>query len=431
MSSASSVSSSATTHLGEASQHTPDKFGHTRHYHGHEPISRDEPNKLSSKERWDSEHLNKSDAVHPLFEIKDWRKNLPPYLFRASYNRSSSANRRNSIIPRPKQANSRHESILGIPFVEAKEMLEKHLLQKSTRMSQFGSWSSSLLFVLQDAMRKADYQPEATVCIYVLNTRKLINVSIFPATMLLRAYGIKSEGTLQQDHCNSEYLAHGTLDDETCLSAVALHHLIEGGLYDLFPELSEEQGKKALSQRVEDLRLKFFAHTWPITACGVGALRDLALCFGTEWVLPMTVAFLSLRLRRQKGRQYLHDMLQALSGLKFPEGCLANDYLFGDFHCSTQDVPEVEQFTRLLHRVCEAKYRELLLRHEADAYEEIGRLFEDPSGFRALGLYSRDSDAGPSFDNGFVDEESSSEEEESGCGEEVEWGVDEDARDCD
>ncbi|MCJ1387271.1 hypothetical protein MMC18_000111, partial [Xylographa bjoerkii] len=168
------------------------------------------------------------------------------------------------------------------------------------------------------AIRKANYQHEAIVCIYVLNTRKLTDVSIFPATMLLRAYGIKSEGTIQHELYSSEYLAHGTINDEACFSAVGLQDLIESGLYDLFPELGVEQGKKPLSQRVENLRLQFFAHTWPIIASGVGSLRELAICFGPGWALPMTVAFLSLRLRRQKGKRYLQNMLQELRDLKFP-----------------------------------------------------------------------------------------------------------------
>ena len=253
-------------------------------------------------------------------------------------------------------------------------MLEAHLLQRTTRASEFTSWSSSLLVTLLDATRKADYQQEAVVCIDVLNTRKLTMASVFPATMLLRAYGIKSEEELSHGIFSHEYLVHGAIGDESCFSVAGLQQLRECGLCDLFPELGVEQGKKALSQRVDELRLKFFAHVWPVTMSGVGPLRDLAMCFGPEWVLPMTVAFLCLRLRHHKGRRYPQALLQELGDLTFPGGYVFEDHLFRIFYCDSRDLPEVSQFSSLLRRLCVAKYSHLPLWKDGDVEGELGDL---------------------------------------------------------
>ena len=177
------------------------------------------------------------------------------------------------MFRRPTQASSYHESVLDIPFTEAKAMLKAHIIDKNTRMLEFSSWSSSLLCILLDATRKAKYRHEAIVCVYVLSTRKLAQASVFPASMLLRAYDIKSKGELPRSIYSSEYLVHGAIGNEACFRVAGLQQLREGGLHDLFPELDVQQGPKPLSQRLEDLRLKFFAHVWPITLSGVGPLR--------------------------------------------------------------------------------------------------------------------------------------------------------------
>ncbi|MCJ1284311.1 hypothetical protein MMC26_003642 [Xylographa opegraphella] len=319
---------------------------------------------------------------------------------------------------RPTQASSYHNSILDIPLPEAKAMLKAHIIDKNTCMSEFGSWSSSLLFILLDATRKTEYQHEAIVCVYVLNTRKLTKASVFPAATLLRAYEIPSEGELPHGKYSDEYLVHGAIDNEGCFSVAGLQQLREGGLYDRFPELGVDQGKKALSQRVEELRSKYFAHVWLITMSGVRSLRDLAMCFGPEWVLPLTMTFLCLRLRHHKGRRYPQALLQELGDLKFPAGYVFGDHLFGTFYCDAREVPEVAQFTSLLRRLCEAKYRDLLVRNGSDVYVELSDLIADPSGFRSSDLLSRDVDPGSTLNTGAVDEDSSSEEEGSGYEEE-------------
>ncbi|MCJ1432150.1 hypothetical protein MMC27_001506 [Xylographa pallens] len=330
---------------------------------------------------------------------------------------------RTAIARRPTKASCYHTSILDIPFLDAKKMLEAHLLQRTTRTSEFTSWSSSLLVTLLDAMRKADFRHEGIVCLYVLNTRKLTKASVFPATMLLRAYGIKSEEELSQGMFNHGYLVHGAIDDESCFSIAGLQEVREHGLYDLFPELRAEQGKKPLSQRVDELRLKFFVHVWPMTMSEVGPLRDLAMCFGPKWVLPMTVAFLSLRLRHHRGRRYPQALLQELDGLQCPNGFLFNDYLFGTFY-PPHDLLEVWQFACLLRRLCEAKYGDLLLRKDGDAQKELSGLIADPSGFRSSGLYMRDIDPESLFNRGAFDDDASSEEEGSFYEEELDWNMD-------
>ena len=202
--------------------------------------------------------------------------------------------------------------------MEAKEMLTEHFLWNYRYKTEFSSWASSLLFVLQHAVRKSDYRCESDVCIYVLDTRILSNVSIYPATILLRVYGIEDKGRLRHEYYSGEYPIHGGIEDTTCFQVVSLPHLIHCGLFNLFPELNEERGKGLLYRRVQELRSSFFNQPSPVSAVDVQSLRQLGTCFGDEFALPVTVALLSLRLRCPRDKGVLEKVLEGFRGLIIP-----------------------------------------------------------------------------------------------------------------
>lgn len=79
---------------------------------------------------------------------------------------------------------------------QTKQMLENHFLWKSHPSDEFISWTDSLLWALQHALRKASDCRDGNVQICVLDTSKIETCSFFPASDLLRIYNIADERQL-------------------------------------------------------------------------------------------------------------------------------------------------------------------------------------------------------------------------------------------
>ncbi len=226
-------------------------------------------------------------------------------------------------------------------------------------MSEFSSWTSSLLFALQHAVRKADFRQELNVCIYTLDTRKLRKCQIYPATTLLRIYGIENTGKLKHEYYTSEYLAHGKLDCSASSKVVMLQDLIANGLYEQFEELNDRQEKEFLYRRVQDLRTLFFMHTSAVTESALASLRRLGLCFGNQFAFPVSLAFLSLRLRSGANGFPLQAIMEGFRGLRIPDGYLGHKFLTAVAEEISESLPEVKQYAELMTGICIARAAEL------------------------------------------------------------------------
>ena len=124
-------------------------------------------------------------------------------------------------------------------FSEAGMMIYDHLKYVYRSPSEFSSWSVSLLFVLQHALRKAYSGGEEDILIYVMDTRSLPEERIHYAPDLLKTYkvnwaavgGIESKNKFEK-YAQGEYLIHGKLDNAVGLwRAVNLDQLLDAGLW--------------------------------------------------------------------------------------------------------------------------------------------------------------------------------------------------------
>lgn len=290
--------------------------------------------------------------------VSESRKLIPPYLFRTWSTSSRGVNAATRIVPEATLAGQGHESINSIPLIKAKEMLSNHFQWATGIKTEFSSWTSSLLFALQHAMRKADYKRELDVCICVLDTRKLSDVSIYPATSLLRVYEIENKGKLKHEYYLGEYLVHGSIEDSSCFEVVSLQHLKQCGLFRHFSELDEEHGKRFLYRRVLELRSTYFLQPTPVTSSEILSLTKLGALFGEKFALPITVAFLSLRLRSLKDEYVLSKISQGLQGLTIPRNHQTGNSAEGGPMTAALDLSEVKQFVQLLRELCDLNFRE-------------------------------------------------------------------------
>ncbi len=238
-------------------------------------------------------------------------------------------------------------------------MLEQHLRWDYACPSEFSSWSSSLLFVLRHAVRKKYCDLAKNVCIYVLDSRKSVNNSIYPATSLLQVYEVKSEKKLRHEYYATEYLLHGALENANSFSVVALEILERQGLYQQFPELNEERRSEDLYLRVLYLRRLFFGRTWTVTDEEVKALRKMAECFSDdELVVPVTAALLSLRRRGNLKDNVLEKILIGSGRTRFPQWTPFDVAGFEKLQSEAGNIHEVSEFAGLLQRLYDIKIRQ-------------------------------------------------------------------------
>ena len=144
-------------------------------------------------------------------------------------------------------------------------MLEQHLLWKNSSGDQFISWTDSLLWALQHAIRKY-HQGGSEVQICILDTSKIETCSFFAASDLLRIYNVPDEGKLAHRYYTAEYLYHVGLFIHGSSSTVTLNLLRECGLFSLVPETDDADWKMMLCKAVDHFRNKMFSVSRPVTS---------------------------------------------------------------------------------------------------------------------------------------------------------------------
>lgn len=216
-------------------------------------------------------------------------------------------------------------------------MIENHLVW-GRESTEFISWTSSLLWALQYAVRKRAKWKDQNISICVLDIRRQAaapevqqqqQLSIYPVPNLLYVYGIPSRG--RDNYYHAEYLAHSIVEvssgggrsSSLSISAISFEALISAGLFELLPELDDRCGRVLLAKRVTQLRSAFFTHPCKVSPKELLVVKRLAADFGSDWILPMSLAFLSLRLRERKDE----GLLRVIAPLAYYSGELNIDFL--------------------------------------------------------------------------------------------------------
>lgn len=130
------------------------------------------------------------------------------------------------------------------------------------------SWSSSLLFVIQYAIwrcYKRGCSP-ADIKICAVDTSKFPHGQFARDMWLIEKCHSLVDGNhdmqrlvrlRQSGYDNGEYLSQGLLNHKSRSCVVTLEKLEQAGLYDLYPEFNELEGRKQWTKRVRDLRLQW------------------------------------------------------------------------------------------------------------------------------------------------------------------------------
>lgn len=193
--------------------------------------------------------------------------------------------------------NDCHPSLADIQYGVAQAKLRKHLAWTKYNFTddEFISWTSSLLWALQYAVRKTTKSAEHELELCVLDASRFHAGTFLPAPQLIHDFGLSESNDITNAYHNTEYLVHGSLNVRNCSSTVSLACLRECGLFDLMPELDNEYWKQKLFMRVQYLREKIASAVNPLTTVTCRRALRVASPFGGEWTMAMTIAFLALR----------------------------------------------------------------------------------------------------------------------------------------
>ena len=188
---------------------------------------------------------------------------IPHYLFRTSSPRSNGSTSQTCVMSAAVKYDPNQDDLMARDKEEATEMLKMHLLWKDCANDNLVSWTSSLLFAVQHAIRRqATDRPASSpdsIYVTVLDTRKLPRNTFLPAIPLLQMMEIPSEGKLTHSFYHGEYLSQGKLDlcDSGATVRTTLEVLIRNGIYELYPPFADEGERTKLWRRVRDLRANF------------------------------------------------------------------------------------------------------------------------------------------------------------------------------
>lgn len=254
--------------------------------------------------------------------LKSANTDVPQYLFRTFDGKSSGVNDDNVIASMTTVSTSPGHSridLLSLPSDKATDMLHKHLNKSccdGEDSDNLMSWTSSLLFAIQYAIfrcNKFGCDP-ADIKICAIDTRKFPHGQFARDMWLLQAYrqtAIEVGGHTQnffrfrlddERYHNGEYLSQGSVSHAGRSCVVSLKNLEESGLYDLYPEFADIQGKIKWTNRVLELR-----QGWSVEQRTTPQEIQLASmvtrkCFTNMEGMDMVLILLSFKARKIRGK---------------------------------------------------------------------------------------------------------------------------------
>lgn len=206
------------------------------------------------------------------------------------------------------------DDVLDYDMEVAMESLKRHVTKWARgKDDNFMSWTSSLLFALQHAIRRDDMEslPNARqVKISILFTFSLPSGCFMPSVALLDAHGAQYSPFMQRKNYHGEYLSQGSLAvPKGAMTTITLADLLASGLYQLYPDF--ELDKRRLCNRVTELRERFLGQQHGLIPNEVRLVRGIAeaCCENSAFRFVLFAGLLAL-----KSRELLDPCIQDVYG---------------------------------------------------------------------------------------------------------------------
>jgi hypothetical protein len=244
--------------------------------------------------------------------ISEVFQGIPRYLFRVYSPQSNGINKSEEIASGAVVNEIPSPDIFSLKGDVARRMVTSHLEWRRNKAGNLVSWTCSLLFALQHAIRR-----EATdrgsftsedIRLCVVDTTLLPLGTFIPASILTIKLGISLFYTAE-DH---EIFSQGTVDIMDKSVTTSLASLSQSGLYLFLPKLMVKQA--LLKSRVRQLREQLFRKPLRATSEEVTQAREIAsTCFGGDFEQPMLILLLALRKRPDRDSLIVNEIISDAS----------------------------------------------------------------------------------------------------------------------
>lgn len=295
-------------------------------------ISRSQSKQLVNKAKMQEfQPSNEQLRYMPLFK----QGIIPRYLFRLHSPSTAGFTSRDLVQSPASLRDSRKSSISSqdifrLPWpVDAAEQLSRHLQWDPSHEETCNlmSWTSSLLVALYYSRYKhfisREKAPWQELHLLIVDTRHLPSAAFVKDLEIMDALFDKENSPLCQlrnirQRKNNrfyfgEYLSQGSLELRGQGTQVCIYDLMQHGLTKLFPELSIHEPDFQWALAVKKHRKEFFQPQSQLSIHPKGLRNIIAMSetFFTNFSLPMTLMFLSLR-GRQSGIATLQNGIRGL-----------------------------------------------------------------------------------------------------------------------
>ncbi|KAL4900132.1 hypothetical protein BDW74DRAFT_104352 [Aspergillus multicolor] len=279
----------------------------------------------------------------------------PQYLYRLVAPQSAGTTTSSTVVPPLIEGNAK--DIFDLPAPKAANLLLNHLLWQRGHETgcNLMSWTSSLLFALQYALYRYRKDGDDLRHIQLI----ILDTTLFPAGTFIQDMEIMrafqgSDRRLQKfvefretEYYFGEYLTQGRLAIQNRCVCTSVQSMIELGLFNLQPALSDETQWQWWPKRVLVFREQFENNIRvPTTEHDVQVAVDIARqCFGGQWVVPGALMLLALQPRKRDDAVILQGLKARFSVSDIRRAGLDR------VNIDVRRLPEVGQFKELIQSV--------------------------------------------------------------------------------
>ncbi|KAL8908263.1 MAG: hypothetical protein Q9171_005517 [Xanthocarpia ochracea] len=272
----------------------------------------------------------------PLFE----QNFVPTYLIRVYAPNSAGQTTESYVIPPA----SNHgqvdlmQDLFTLPRQKAATRLNKHFRWDyyHEEWCNLTSWTTSLLSALQYGLYRhrgsLSVEPDLSkISLLLLDTRGLPAGTFIKDLEIMETFGAYSDPKAQANlndfvklrkgnrgYYFGEYLMQGDVDIKGKCVVTNMQRLIDVGLFESIPNLSEQSTWTMWPKRVIELRKPFETLQHVPTMAKHAEVRDAitiaVACFGGRWVLPVATMLLALKPRKSKDPVIVNAFAAMFSG---------------------------------------------------------------------------------------------------------------------
>lgn len=242
---------------------------------------------------------------------------MPHYLFRVFDHTSTSKSNEHMVASQASicEAVENRTDLLSLDKQAAVGMLYKHLkwftFDDPRAPGNLTSWTSSLLYAIQYAIYRChkDALDPSDVNICVVDTTKFPRGQFARDAHLISelmsyANGIPDVSNFfrfrleNEKYYNGEFLSQGLVRHTGRSCTVSLGRLIQAGLFDLYPELDDAEGRNTWAKRVLELRALWSTEQHTTADEFRKAMGIARGCFSTAFMKEIAIMLLSFKNRK-------------------------------------------------------------------------------------------------------------------------------------